>query len=87
MMDGNSNATRPVKDDGAIEQQFETSVPIMALTAVKERQKDIKEIAFYALVDTGADVSICTRDLAGKMFRWTPEDSIGISFLNEKAKR
>ena len=87
VMDGNLNAARPVKDDGAIEQQFETSVPIMALTAVIERQKDIKEIAFYALVDTGADVSICTKDLAEKMFRWSPEDSISISFLNEKAKR
>ena len=87
VMDGNLNAARPVKDDGAIEQQFETSVPIMALTAVKERQKDIKEIAFYALVDTGADVSICTKDLAEKMFRWSPEDCVSISFLNEKAKR
>ena len=87
VMDGNLNAARPVKDDGAIEQKFETSVPIMALTAVKERQKNIKEIVFYALVDTGADVSICTKDLAEKMFRWSPEDSIIISFLNEKAKK
>ena len=87
VMDGNLNAARPVKDDGTIEQQFETSVPIMALTAVKERHKNIKEIACYALVDTGADVSICTKDLAENMFRWSPEDSISISFLNEKAKR
>ena len=42
VIDGNLNAARPVKDDGAIEQQFETSVPIMALTAVKERLKDGK---------------------------------------------
>ena len=69
VMDGNLNAARPVKDDGTIEQQFEASMPIMALTAVKERQKNIKEIVFYALVDTGADVSICTKDLAEKMFR------------------
>ena len=65
-MEGNLNAARSVKDDGAIEQLFETSVPIMALTAAKERQKDIKEIVFYALANAGADVSICTNDLAKK---------------------
>ena len=87
VIDGNLNAARPVKDDGTIEQQFETSVPIMALTAVKKRQKNIKEIVFYALIDIKANVSICTKDLAEKMFRWSPEDSISITFLNEKAKR
>ena len=46
VMDGNLNAARSVKDDDALEQQFETSVPIMALTAVKEKQKNIKEILF-----------------------------------------
>ena len=38
-MDGNLNAARPVKDDGTIEQQFKTSVPIMALTAVREAEE------------------------------------------------
>ena len=72
VMDGNLNAARPVKDYGAIEQQFETSVPITALTAVKVRQKDINEIVFYALADTGADVSICTKDLAEKNVQMEP---------------
>ena len=39
VMDGNLNAARPVKDDGTIEQQFKTSVPIMALTAVREAEE------------------------------------------------
>ena len=86
VVDGNLNAARPVKDDGVIAQQFETSVLIITLTAVKEGQKVIKEIVFHALVDTEDDVSICAKNPAEKIFRWIPEDSISISFLREKAK-
>ena len=56
-------------------------------TICSKRQKDIIEIVFYALVDTGADVSMCSKDLVEKMFRWNPEDSISIDFPNKKAKK
>ena len=75
-----------MKANDVIEQQFKTSVPITALAGVKERQKDIKKFVFYALVDTGADVSIFTKDLIEKIFKGSPEGSISIYYLNEKAK-
>ena len=45
------------------------------------------DISFYALVDTGADTSLCTRELAEKLFDWKPKDEISIQFLEKAAER
>jgi len=60
-----------------------TLVPLMCLTAVRIEGFE-KEIPFYTLVDSGADTTICTRELAEKLHGWEPRDQISIKFL-EKA--
>jgi len=65
--------------------ESEASVLLIALTALKNGDGDsMIEIPFYALLDTGVDTSICTRELAEELFGWTPNDKISIQFL-EKA--
>ena len=60
----------------------------MALTAVKrnpESEKVEDVVKFHALVDTGADTRICTRELAESLFEWNPEDKITIQFLEKQS--
>ena len=55
------------------------SVLLIASTAVKnDADEQAADIPFYALVDTGADTSLCTRKLAEKLFGWKTKDEISI---------
>ena len=60
---------------------------MIALTAVtNDADEEAADIPFYALVDTGADTSLCTRELAEKLFGWKPKDEISIQFLEKAAE-
>ena len=65
------------------------TVPIMALQAVTYSSdgKFSKCVPFYALLDTGAETTLCSRKLAEKLFGWRPEDSINLQFLDGKPKK
>ena len=41
------------------------------------------EVPFFALVDTGADTTICTRELAEILFQWDLRDKISIKCLEK----
>ena len=59
------------------------SVPLMELTALTKSDNDhpSEEITFCALLDTGAYISLCTRQLAEKLWKWDPKDKVNIKFL------
>ena len=77
-----TNNKREVKNS-----ECNASVPLIALTAVTNvADEQAADIPFYALVDKGADTSLCTRVLAEKLFGWKPKDEISISFLKKRQK-
>ena len=55
---------------------FVASVPLIALTTVKQSNSSSVEVPFFALVDTGADSTICTRELAEILYEWDPRGKI-----------
>ena len=70
---GKINTVKGIEKGYIDERDCSSLVPLMALTAVKrnpESEKVENDIKFYALVDTGADTSICTRELAESLFKW-----------------
>ena len=62
------------------------SVPLISLTAVKKEAGMERTKPFYALIDTGADTSLCTRELVEELFGWNPEESINIKFLEKDSE-
>ena len=81
------NATKEKEKVYIDEPDCSSLVPLMALTAVKrnpESEEVEDDVKFYALVDTGADTSICTRELAESLIEWNPEDKITIQFLEKQ---
>ena len=67
--------------------ECKASVLLIASTAVKnDADEQAADIRFYALVDTGADTSLCTRKLAEKLFGWKTKDEISIQFLEKAAE-
>ena len=72
---GKINTVKGIEKGYIDEPDCSSLVPLMALTAVQrnpESKKVENDIKFYALVDTGADTSICTRELAEPLFKWNP---------------
>ena len=67
----------------SLEKEYFASVPLMRLTAIKTQGSEKVEVPFYALVDTGADTTICNRELAERLFEWDPRASISIKFLEQ----
>ena len=60
--------------------------PIMILTAVERSEEGLitKRVPFYALLDSGAEKSICTRELAMKFGKWEPNRKQRIKVLGNK---
>ena len=84
---GKINAAKRKAKECTDEPDCSSLVPLMALTAVKrnpESEEVEDDVKFYALVDTGADTSICTRELAESLFEWNPEHKITIQFLEKQ---
>jgi len=81
--DRNINAVKSVTYERKRVDDCIASVPLIALTAIKEEAGKNRMRPFYALLDTGADTSLCTRELADELFGWRPEDSISIQFLEK----
>ena len=85
---GHINTARTNKKREVKNSKCNASVPLIALTAVRnDADEQAADILFYALVDTGADTSLCTRELAEKLFGWKPKDEISIQFLEKAAER
>ena len=59
------------------------AVPIMLLNAVKkdDRGRIVKKVPFYAFLDTGAEKSFCTKELAAKFQKWVPHRKQRIKVL------
>ena len=75
------NVARYPQDEQPPPLQFTASVPLIALTAIKnsaDKTESNNEVVFYALLDAGADVSI-----AESLYGWTLSDTIGIRFLEK----
>ena len=74
---------------GASERQLDevATVPIMALEAVQYDNGRVKKIVpFYALLDTGAERTLCTKYLAKKLYGWDPSDTSQLQFLEGEPK-
>ena len=67
----------------SLEKENFASVPLMHLTAIKTQASEKVEVPFYALVDTGANTTICNRKLAERLFGWDSRASISIKFLEQ----
>ena len=84
---GKINAAKGKAKECTDEPDCSSLVPLMALTAIKrnpESEEVENDVKFHALVDTGADTSICTRELAESLFEWNPEHKITIQFLEKQ---
>ena len=74
---------------GANERQSDetATVPIMALEAVQYENGRVKKIVpFYALLDTGAERTLCTKFLAKKLYGWDPTEKSELQFLEGDPK-
>ena len=57
------------------------TVPIIGVTCVQDEGDNFTELTVYAMPDTGADISICTKELTEKLFGWVPNNTINVQFL------
>ena len=67
------NAVETKMNREFVDSDCPASVPLMVLKAVKTNSKPETSIPFYAFLDTGADSSICTKELAEELFGWKPK--------------
>ena len=80
------NAVKPVVYQCRQAEDCIASVPLISLTAVKKEARTERTKPLYALLDAGADTSLCTRELAEDLFGWNPEESISIKFLEKDSE-